>query len=258
MRHGSLLIALAALAAPVAPASAQERNITLIGVLVDSVTKRPIDNVDVYLPGEGEPGTDTDRDGRFRLRSVPAMEVILLFRKIGYSPRAIRLNLAGRESRTIDLGSIVMNGLVVKLDSITIETRLVNRNPRLADFYRRKAQGMGQYLTRQDIYHRNPMTATDLMRTIPGVTVECVALGPCVPASLRKIQAGQVTCPMRVMIDGFPSALELDMIPPAWIAGVEIYKSTAFLPLELGARGTVGMGNAGCGTIVIWTGADDY
>jgi hypothetical protein len=239
-------------------ATAQERSVTLTGTLVDSVTKLPVDKADVYLPGDGEPRTGTDRDGRFRLRSVPAEEVLVLFRRIGYSPRALRLNLSGRENRTFDLGTVALNGTVVNLDAITIEARLVQRNPRLAEFYRRKSQGMGQYLTRQDIFQRNPMRATDLMRTIPGVTVECVTLGPCVPASLRKIGMGQVTCPMRVLLDGNPSALELDMIPPAWIAGVEIYKSSAFLPLELGARGSVGQGNAGCGTIVIWTGADDY
>lgn len=143
---------------------------------------------------------------------MPADEILVLFRKIGYSPRALRLNLSGRENRTIDLGGMTLNGVVVKLDSITIETRLVSRNPRLQEFYRRKAQGMGQYLTRHDIYLRNPMTATDLMRMIPGVTVECIRLGPCVPSSMRKIQAGEIVCPMRIMLDGFPTAIELDMI----------------------------------------------
>jgi hypothetical protein len=257
MQTRHLALVLLAVAAPtVAPA--QERSVTLIGRMVDSVSKLPVDKADVYLPGDGEPRTGTDRDGRFRLKTVPAEEVFVFFRRIGYSPRALRLNLTGRENKTIDLGTVALNGMVVNLDAITIETRLVQRNPRLVDFYRRKSQGLGTYLTRQDIFKRNPMRATDLMRTIPGVTVECVTLGPCVPASLRKIGMGQVTCPMRVLLDGNPSALELDMIPPAWIAGVEIYKSSAFLPLELGARGTVGQGNAGCGTIVIWTGADDY
>lgn len=66
MRYRSLLLALAALAAPVTFATPQQRNVTLMGVIIDSLTRRPVEHVDVYLPGEGEPSTDTDRDGRFR------------------------------------------------------------------------------------------------------------------------------------------------------------------------------------------------
>lgn len=258
MRTKSLALILFALAAPVSRAVAQERSVTLIGTLIDSVSRRPVPKADVYLPGEGEPRTGTDSDGRFRLRTVPAEEVIVLMRRIGYAPRAIRLNLSGREKKTVELGTMALNGIVVGLDTITIETRMVQRNPRLAEFYRRKQMGMGTYLTRHDIFQRNPLRSTDLVRTIPGLTVGCQTLGNCVPASFRKTAAGEVTCPMRVLIDGIPSALELDLIPPAWIAGVEIYKGIAFTPLELQMRGTVGEGNAGCGTLVIWLGADDY
>lgn len=258
MQTRSLVFVLLGLGATVTSASAQDRSVTLIGTILDSLNRRPVERADVYLPGEGEPRTGTDRDGRFRLKSVPADEVIVLFRRIGYAPRALRLNLANREGRTLDLGAIALNGIVVHLDSITIETRLVTQNPRLIDFYRRKKNGMGQYLTRQDIFQRNPMVATDLIRSFPGLTVGCQVLGPCVPATYRKVRAGEVTCPMRVLLDGVPTAVELDMIPPAWIAGMEVYKSSAMTPLELGNVGSIGVGNAGCGTLVVWTGASDY
>jgi len=257
MRYRLLLLTCLGLAAP-AFARAQDRSVTLTGKVLDSVSHSPIEKADVYLPGEGEPHASTNRVGEFRLKSVPADEVILLIRRIGYSPRALRLNLSDRENRTMDLGTLSLNSFAVRLDSITIETRLVQRNPRLADFYRRKQTGMGQYLTRQDIFERNPMKTTDLMRTVPGLTVECESMGECVPASTRKIGMGEVTCPMRVILDGLPTSVGLDLIPPAWIAGVEIYRSSAFLPLELTSRGTVSDQNAGCGTLVVWTGADDY
>lgn len=258
MQTRSLVVVLLGLLAPVAEASAQDRSVTLIGTILDSLSRRPLEKADVYLPGEGEPRTGTDRDGRFRLKTVPAAEVIVLFRRIGYAPRALRLNLTDREGRVIDLQAISLNGIVVGLDSITIEARLVNQNPRLTDFYRRMKHGMGQYLTRQDIFQRNPMVSTDLIRSFPGLTVGCQVLGPCVPASFRKVRGGEVTCPMRVLLDGVPTAVELDMIPPAWIAGMEVYKSIATTPLELGSVGTIGQGNAGCGTLVIWTGISDY
>lgn len=240
---------------PAVAVHAQNRQVTVIGSVVDSVNNRPLDKVDVYLPDDA--ATKTNGEGIFRLRFVPGETTLLLFRRIGYSPRAIRLNLQGREGQ-VELGTIQLKDVTYALDTLVVETRMMTRNPRLADFYRRKRQGQGTYITRQDILKRNPMVATDLVRMVPGLTVGCMSLGECVPASFRKTAAGEVTCPMRVLLDGLPSSVELDMIPPAWIAGMEIYKSLTFTPLELGSLGTVGQGNPGCGTLVIWTGADDY
>lgn len=235
---------------------AQGRVVTLVGTIVDSASGQPLEKVAVYIPDDVR--TDTRRDGTFRLRFVPDETSLILFRKIGYSPRAIRMSLQGREGREIDLGDIVMKEAAVTLDPITVETRLLSRNPRLTDFYRRKRQGRGLYFSREDILRIQPMVATDLVRRVPGLTVGCQVLASCIPASFRKTAMGDVTCPMRVLLDGVPTAIELDLIPPAWIAGVEVYKSMALTPLELSTAGTVGVGNPGCGTLVIWTGADDY
>jgi hypothetical protein len=241
--------------APGTGAWGQGRQVTVIGSVIDSTTGRPIEKADVYLPDDVS--TRTNSDGTFRLRFVPGETTLLLLRRIGYAPRAIRLSLQGRVGQ-VELGTIVLKQVAVALDSLVVETRLLTRNPRLTDFYRRKRNGTGLYITRQDIFKRNPMITTDLIRTIPGLSVECQTLGDCIPTTMRKIGMGQVTCPMRVLVDGVPTAIDLDLLPPAWIAGVEVYKSSAFTPLELGNTGTVGMGNAGCGTIVVWTGADDY
>jgi hypothetical protein len=256
MRTRSLLLLLACCLLPFSRAAAQGKQVTLVGLVVDSTSGQPLDKVAVYLPDDAQ--TDTHRDGMFKLKFVPGESSLILFRRIGYSPRALRMNLQGREGREIELGKIIMKRAAVALDPITVETRLLSRNPRMAEFYRRKKQGQGIYFTREDILKIQPMVATDLIRRVPGLTVGCEALSSCVPASFRKTAFGEVTCPMRVILDGMPTGLELDLIPPAWIAGVEVYKSIAFTPLELGSVGTVGQGNPGCGTLVIWTGADDY
>lgn len=235
---------------------AQGRQVSLVGVIVDSTSGQPLEKVAVYLPGDVE--TDTKRDGTFRLRFIPEETSLILFRRIGYSPRALRMSLQGREGRDIDVGKIIMKRAPVTLDPIAVETRMLSRNPKMADFYRRKRQGQGLYFTREDILKIQPMLATDLIRRVPGLTVGCERLGACVPASFRKTAGGEVTCPMRVILDGMPSSVGLDLIPPAWIAGVEVYKSIAFTPLELSSVANVGPGTAGCGILVVWTGADDY
>jgi hypothetical protein len=64
---------------------------------------------------------------------------------------------------------------------------------------------------------------------------------------------------MRVLLDGQPSPLHVDEIPPAWIAGIEVYRSAAFTPIELtSSRSGTELGSSACGTVVIWTGGDDY
>src|SRR5436305_3811428 len=145
--------------------------------MTNSLTGSPLDKVTVYVPDDVS--TNSNRDGTFRLKLVPGETTLLLFRRIGYSPRAIRMNLQGREGRDIELGQIILKQVAVRLDSLVVETRLLSRNPRMADFYRRKRQGEGLYITRQDIFRRQPMVTTDLIRTVPGLSVECESMGSC-------------------------------------------------------------------------------
>lgn len=255
MKRSALLFVALCLVPP-SLALAQGKQVTLVGTLVDSVSGQPLDKVAVYIPGDVD--TDTQRDGTFRLRFIPEETSLILFRRIGYAPRALRMSLQGREGREIDIGRMIMKRAPVTMDPIAVETRMLSRNPRMVDFYRRKRQGQGLYFTREDILKIQPMVATDLIRRVPGLTVGCETLSSCVPASFRKTTMGEVTCPMRVIVDGMPSSMGLDLIPPAWIAGVEVYKSIAFTPLELASVANAGPGTAGCGILVIWTGADDY
>jgi hypothetical protein len=249
------LLALAGVVA--APAAGQ---VTLTGTLRDSVTGQPVSGVSVYLLDRTS--TTTNRDGEFDLRRVPAQETLVMFRRIGYSPRALQLNLERRQGQVIDLGDISLLAVPVGLEEIVIETRLVNRNPRLNDYFRRLKQHRGDFITRQDIWKKNPVTTSEMLRSIPGVTVNCAYLTACTPSTLRKssqVASMELTCPMRVLLDGQPSPLHVDEIPPAWIAGIEVYRSAAFTPIELtSSRSGTELGSSACGTVVIWTGGDDY
>src|SRR5262245_48978598 len=114
-------------------AQGQGRQVTLLGLVVDSVTNQPLDKVAVYLPDDAS--TDTKSDGMFKLKFIPGESSLILFRKIGYAPRAIRMNLEGREGRDIDVGKVILKRLAVTLDPVAIETRMLSRNPRMVDFY---------------------------------------------------------------------------------------------------------------------------
>ena len=205
---------------------------------------QPIEGVTVYQTS-GE-RTETDRDGRFHLPRVLRSSAVLLLRRIGYAPRGIRLGLLAAPEPDIQL---TLAPLVFRLDSINVEARMIARNPGLADFYRRRKSGMGHYFTQGQIWKQNPLYVTEMMQTVPGV--RC-SKGAC---SGRTGGFGG-GCRMQVILDGMPTDLELDFIPPAWVAGIEIYRGPATTPLEFGRPGRAGQGSQ-CGTIVIWTGGED-
>ena len=89
-------------------AQAQGKQVTLVGFVTDSISGQPLDKASVYLPDDAS--AITNRDGSFKLKFIPGETSLILFRAIGYSPRAIRMSLQGREGREIDLGRIIKIG----------------------------------------------------------------------------------------------------------------------------------------------------
>jgi hypothetical protein len=230
----------------------ETRRATLMGMLRDSATNTPLDRATVYLPGGQQ--TQTDRRGVFRLSKVRQNSGMLFFRRLGYAPRVIFLRQI-KWADSIDIGSLGLSPLALRLDSIAIAADMVARNPHMADFYRRRRAGMGKYFTREDIWKKNPTLLTDLVRTLPQVTVSCTmraADGTGLPCQLATMRRGRY-CPLTVMLNGLPMVgLTGDEIAPDWVAGIEVYLSTNFTPVDVAVRPSQ------CGTLVIWTGANDY
>ena len=239
--HRSLVVA-AALLVPVT-VSGQERG-TITGVVVDSVSGQPVEGVSLYL--NSGPQTATGRDGRFELRGAPRSGGVLRLRRVGYAPRGVRLGLLSGTDNDLKLS---LTPLVFALDTIEVEARMIAQNPNLADFYRRRHGGMGHYFTRAEIWKQNPLTVTEVVQRTAGV--RC-GTGGCT----GRVGGFGGGCRMQVVLDGMPTDLALDMIPPGWVAGIEVYRGPATTPLEFGRPGRGGQGSQ-CGTIVIWTGVDD-
>ena len=61
---------------------------------------------------------------------------------------------------------------------------------------------------------------------------------------------------MQVILDGQPTERELDDLPPAWVVAIEVYRGGSTSPIQWGSTGRGDRGPQ-CGTIAIWTGADD-
>src|SRR5205814_3981790 len=119
-----------------------------------------------------------------------------------------------RREVDVDIGTLRLKPLAVVLTPIVVESTLVALSPRLADFYRRKKGGACYYITQDEIWKRNPLLTTDLLRGFAGIQVTCGGTG-CVATTLRSAGRRAFSgrpCPMRVILDGVPSSLSLDEI----------------------------------------------
>jgi hypothetical protein len=147
----------------------------------------------------------------------------------------------------LNLGTIRMARLQLTLDTLQIIADRIERDMRLADFYRRRRRGTGYFLTADEILRKAPFKTTDLLESVPGVRLLTTRGGLTrFPATSRS--AGP--CLMRLVVDGVPMVLDnipsIDAIPPASIVGMEVYPGFGFAPVE--------HGRSPCGVILIWTG----
>ena len=226
------------------PAGAQR----VRGNVLAEFTDQPVANASLYLlTSDGTQvagGATTRSDGTFTLTAPTAGVYRLYASRPGYRrlfTPAIQLN------QNEELGVT----LRMLPDTITLRplTVTASRRPsgRLGGFYdRAQRHAGGTFITRQDIEQRHPFEVSDLLRTVPGLTV--------VPAPFGFGYDVRTTtgCRPRVYLDGVAYPLlgseTIDrIVSPNQIEGIEVYTGPATTPVEF-----QGPGNS-CGAIVIWT-----
>ncbi|MCG6957064.1 MAG: Plug and carboxypeptidase regulatory-like domain-containing protein [Gemmatimonadetes bacterium] len=179
----------------------------------------------------------TDRGGEFNMKPVPGGDYVVRVTRLGYK----------EIQDTIDLAEGPPARLTVYLtpEAIDLPPMLVmveqGTPPKMQGFERRRAQGIGTFLTRAEIEKRHAARVTDLFRSVPGVRI--------VPSA----QTGDGILTMRggcrpaLVIDGTPiyGGISLDMtMTPQDVEGIEVY-GLAGTPIEYS--------RSQCGTIMVWT-----
>ena len=132
---------------------------------------------------------------------------------------------------------------------------------RLAGFYRRRAAGRGTFLTAADLERRRSARLSDILRTVPGVSLVALdGMGMAIASSRPGWHPGigrngheRGACFLDLLLDGVrltpsPGVLpvNIDDIAPARLAAIEIHRATS-VPIEL----QVGAGS--CGVIAMWS-----
>jgi hypothetical protein len=225
--------------APARPAAPLGKAV-LTGTVV-AADGKPLEGALVALLGTAL-STRTDAKGAFRLAGLPAGTQSVEVRLLGYAPKRLTVDLSSlRESKL----SAVLDERATVLNPVTVAAR---KRTDLTGFEQRRQRGLGSYITREDIEKRGSYLTTDLFRTIPGVQVLWV--NGAYEVQMARTQTGTY-CPVQYFIDGSPflaTGDDIDQIlRPADIEGIEVYKSATETPIEYQKNG------AACGVIVIWT-----
>jgi hypothetical protein len=244
------------------------------GLVVDSVSGRPLDGVVMYLDGRRDEFF-TGADGHIRISGLRRRDSTLVLRLIGYVPR--RVPIPDSEAPlAIDLGTVTLRPIATQLDRIAVEAEEVIRYPQLEAFYRRKQSATGgTFITREDIERVAGRRTSDILRRVAKIELDCysdkIGSDEClsrnrrgrVPRPVSTVapgtrrggvviieeppndDVGVDRCDMEIFLDGQRTALKVDEIPVNWIGAIEVYSGLATTPPGLGA--------GQCGVIAIWT-----
>jgi hypothetical protein len=198
----------------------------------------------------------TNDSGQFIFESPPTGRLHLAARRIGFKAQDHGFKLDVGSSRQEDFE---LEGNIEQLDSVRIFGNF--GNGRMAEFYNRRAVGIGAFITRADIDRRKPYQPSDLLRTVAGVRVTADnALGSkpkiemgrqaVILAPRRGVVSSGAVCVVNYYLDGSwvpGGTFHMDDLSPGSIEAIEIYRGPAEIPPRFKQRETA------CGLIVIWT-----
>jgi hypothetical protein len=222
-----------------ADAGSRVRSAPLRGVATDALTGKELRGVEVaaeHLSSGRVWRTSVDSHGWFVLASLPPGTYSIHARRLGYGPFLDTL-VVGDDGAPP--ATLALTPAPFRLRPMVVSASR-RRRIYMEDFERRRALGLGSFVTRQDIERRHPHLVTDLFRELPGVRVVLDRRG-----EGHLLVRGR--CRPTFYVDGVAadSGPSLDMfLRPDDVEGIEVY-STATVPPQY-AR-------SACGAVLIWT-----
>jgi|GEM_PF-1709844 len=220
---------------------------TFVGVVRDSTTGTAVSRARVSIDDDG-PGTETDRDGHFELPGVQAGAHTVHIARLGYAEWTQRIRIAVPRPTRVDFGMIDLGPAPpIALEDITVEEQPFEASMMMSGFLRRMQTEQGTFLTYEDIARIDPVQTSDILRRIPGMNTMAdgsITSGRAGPA-MRSFEL----CTVQYYIDGVKvTASSLDVVLPAAIAGIEVYRGSATIPQIFRSQA-----DANCGVIAVWT-----
>ena len=220
------------------------------GVVTDTLLQ-PLNAADVTVVGTAA-RVVTGANGRFRMLQVPPGQYLLVVRRIGYAPTSGIIEVPAAD--TLRLAYTLARSTML-LDTVrTFERRI---STRMAEFEQCRAEGVGQFVTREEIERRGSLQVYDFLRNMRAIDVSRITdqlFGGMVALSRREggsvLGEGAGACPMQVFLDGIvlPRFFNLELLPPPkQIAGIEVYSGASSIPPQFGGP------DRRCGVVAVWT-----
>ena len=205
---------------------------------------QPATGSHVEIVGTKAAGVVNDR-GEFTLGGAPSGTQMLLVRKLGWEPREVPVDLSASHPQRV---AVRLKKFVPVMDAVVVTARAEKALEKVG-FTSRQKSGMGHYLTAADIERRNPTQLSDVLRTLPGLSVQQQGIESVVVSTRGGGLASQ-SC-VTYFVDGMPFQAiggdANDFVNPREVAGIEVYQPSTVPPQFMSGNGQ------GCTTIVIWT-----
>jgi hypothetical protein len=254
-------------------AQADTSRVTISGTVID-LERKPIEGVEVRLVGDTTHHF-TSAAGTFRLFAPRTAELLLLLRRPGFNAQLLRIS--GDWS-----GVVLMVPGAFMLPELQVNAH--NAKPaeyayttRYDDFFRRRRQGLGEFVMRDEIDRRNALYTSDILTGRAGIRVQTqpdkgltsVEFARCneYPPKINVYVNGNKLIPQdaaKIAAVGAQSAIVaigarknrnpeiagivgemLSRVNPRDIELIEIFRGPGELPPEFN--------DGNCGAIVIWT-----
>lgn len=214
------------------------------GRIISSATGAPISGA-IVLSDRGRAVTDVR--GRFRLPLGLADSTTITVRRLGFEPLTFSMSTDSLALKEVD---IELLPVAQQLDDVTLAERRSLRVPMLERFdeRRRLLEGVGFFLTSDQIRQRDGMPLTSMLSQARGVTILRSREGD------RILRLGRATqrlrpCAPHVWLDGIRAdGFEVDDISSRDVEAIELYSTAASAPSEFVSGAALA-----CGVLVIWT-----
>ena len=222
------------------PANANIAGRELVGLVRDSAGAA-IEGAMIEI--RGATARTNDR-GAFRLWTGDIDTLTISIRRLGFAPVSALIGTRGQKWDTV---VVELEHLPQRLASAHIKAAANRQRLGLRDIEERRARGIGQFVTREEITARNAIHPSDVLREKRGVYFARVRTG----WGLRFAHYSQSNpnCIPALWIDGqLAPGMEIDEITATDIEAIELYESWASTPAQF-MKGVV----LPCGTVAIWT-----
>jgi hypothetical protein len=228
----------------------------IVGRVLEDDKRAAIAGAEIALlqaDGSARTQTVTDSAGRFHLAVAGDREYRLRVRHVAYTTiDSNPIKVASGETVRVE---IRLAQARIPLEPLIVTVR--STDPRTAEFHERRLTApSGRFLTRSEIERRSAARTTDLLRTMPGVTVVAVqSPGRTRVRHLIRMRGAGNRCDPAIYIDGLlirqsPETPIDDLLSPSALDGVEVYSSTSNAPARYAIQGS-------CGVVLFWTGVGE-